>query len=98
MSYTITISGHVSSAKQEAEVLAKVTDLVEEIEANGTFSFHGVHLSIQASAPADAVAKARALLSEYASSADADDQVATEAKTESDLPDEPEEPEDTGYR
>jgi hypothetical protein len=74
MSYTITISGHVGSAKQEAEVLAAAADFVEKVEANGSFGFVGMHLSVAAGAPGDAVKAARDAVAAYNAKADADDQ------------------------
>lgn len=75
MSYQITISGHVDSAKAEATALKKAADLAEELEASGAFSFSGSFFSVFASAPTDAIAKAHTALAEYNATADADDQV-----------------------
>jgi len=75
MSYQITISGHVDSAKAEATALKKAADLAEELEASGQFSFSGSFFSTFASAPSDAIAKARTAIAEYNATADADDQV-----------------------
>jgi len=76
MSYTISISGSADSKKGEAEALKAAADLAEAVEADGEFGFAGEHFTVQASAPEDGVAAARAALAEYAAEADADDQVA----------------------
>jgi hypothetical protein len=76
MTYTISISGHADSKKAEAAILAKAVALVEDIGAEGAFSFHGSELgSVYASAPQEAVAAAKELLAAYAADADADDQL-----------------------
>lgn len=75
MSYTLSVSGHAESKKGEAEVLEAAADFAEEIEAKGSFSFSGMHFSIQAAPAADGVASARAAVAAYNAEADADDQV-----------------------
>jgi hypothetical protein len=76
MSYSLSISGHVDSKKQEAGVLAAAIDMADKVEALGSFSFSGTHFSVWAAAPADAIAKGREVLAAYAAEADADDQLA----------------------
>lgn len=78
MSYQIVISGHVDSKKKEAKALQAAVNLVEELEADGQFSFSGQHFNVYSSAPGDAVGRARAALEAYAAVADEDDQVEEE--------------------
>lgn len=78
MSYVISISGHSESAEGEAKALAAVADLVEAIGADGAFSFSGQHITVTAGSPEDAVARARAVVSEYDLGADADDRTTSD--------------------
>jgi pyridoxal biosynthesis lyase PdxS len=80
MSYQITISGHVDSAKREATALNEAANLAQDLGADGVFSFAGSFFSVFASAPTDAITKARTALAEYNATADADDQVVIRAE------------------
>ncbi|HET7030357.1 MAG TPA: hypothetical protein VFI34_07585 [Candidatus Limnocylindrales bacterium] len=76
MSYSLSVSGHVDSKRQEAEVLQAAVELADKVGALGSFSFSGSHFQVWASAPEDAIAKAKEVLAAYNAEADADDQVA----------------------
>jgi hypothetical protein len=92
VSYSLSVSGHVESKKEEAAVLAAAVELADKVEALGSFSFSGSHFSVWASAPQDAVAKAKDVLAAYNAEADADDQVASSVDGDAGDPD-PEESE-----
>lgn len=73
MSYHASISGHVESKKQEAEVLTAVAAVAEAVGAGG-FYFTGQHFSVTSGVSlAVSVEAARALVEAYNAEADADD-------------------------
>ena len=82
MSYQVTISGHVGSAKAEAIVLKQAADLADRLGAEGTFIFSGSHFSVHAGPGEAATAEAREVLADYNARADADDQVPDGAEGE----------------
>ena len=82
MSYQITISGHVDSAKAEAVVLKQAADLADRLGAEGTFVFGGSHFSVHAGPGEHATAEAREVLADYNARADVDDQVGADEEGE----------------